>query len=181
MPILRPALTAAALALIRQRRGARAGSRYALVGNGWLGGGPMSEESQVRSDHYDIYSGFSNNVRGWLVAYGIGFLVILLSQEHLRDTVVRSEEGSIIAALLLAGAISQLSASLLYKWTIGKLYLGDSERGAVSARHRNSRFHKFSLWLFDALWVEIAIDLATVLSYVIATYQTFQILAGTQS
>ena len=138
----------------------------------------MADEDQAQSDHYDIYSGFSNNVRGWLVAYGIGFLVVLLSQEHLRDTIIRSDLGGTIASLLLAGAVFQLSASLLYKWTIGKLYLGDPKRGAPSERHRNSRFYKFSSKLFDALWVEIAFDVVTVVFYVVATYQTFQILAG---
>ncbi len=141
----------------------------------------MPDDSQAKSDHYDIYSGISNNVRGWLIAYGVGFLVILLSQGYLRDTVIRSECGTTIAILLLGGASSQLIAALLYKWTIGKLYLADPKRGEPSKRHRGSRFHEFSSKLFDALWVEIVFDVVTVIAYVVATYRTFQALAGTSA
>ena len=64
---------------------------------------PNVKQITQESGFYGPYSHFSRTLRAWLVAYGIGGPVLLVSQDHLSGLVLKSGVGLYISTLFLGG------------------------------------------------------------------------------
>jgi len=117
------------------------------------------------SGFYEAYAHFSRTLRAWLVAYGIGAPVLLVSQEFIAHAIIKAGAGGLITWLFLAGVAIQVSAALLYKYSMAYLYFAETDSMPEGAWQV-----VLSAWLSRAVWIEALFDLASIALFVWGTF-----------
>ncbi len=122
------------------------------------------------SSYYEPYAHFSRTLRAWLVAYGVGVPVLLVSQEFIAKAIIKAGTGGLITWLFLTGVAIQVLAALLYKYSMAYLYVseGNSELNG-SWRVQSAE------WLSKTVWVEALFDVTTI---VLMVWGTFLVVAS---
>ena len=122
---------------------------------------------------YEPYTHFSRTLRGWMVAYGIGVPVVLLSQDRLANVILSSGKGTTLTALFLGGVVLQVVAALAYKYSMAMLYANE-----LDASRSKRWYTRLAEWLSDAFWLEFAIDALSIACFAWATFNTMQVVLG---
>ena len=117
------------------------------------------------SGFYDAYASFSRTLRAWLVAYGVGVPVLLVSQEFIASAIVRAGNGALVTWLFLAGVAIQVIAALLYKYSMAYLYFSAADSGLDGGLRV-----KAAEWLSNAIWLEALFDITSIVLMVWGTY-----------
>lgn len=76
---------------------------------------PGKNGSDSRSELYAAYDGYSRALRTWLVAYGIGAPVLLMTNDALWLAVAESGDAAWIGALFLVGVALQVVLTAVNK------------------------------------------------------------------
>ena len=124
----------------------------------------MADSSKQPTDYLEIYASFSRNVRAWLIAYGVGAPVLLVSQDSVVTRLSNNPLTPFIAIVFLTGVLVQICSAIFYKGITGKLYM--VKRGY---HDQNSTGHDFSERWFKKLKPELICDSVTVVFYFAAT------------
>jgi hypothetical protein len=117
------------------------------------------------SGFYDSYASFSRTLRAWLVAYGVGVPVLLVSQEFVARAIIKAGTGGLITWLFLAGVGIQTLAALLYKYSMVYLYFS-----ATDSKLAKTPQVKIAVWLSNAIWLEAFFDVAAIILFVCGTF-----------
>ncbi|MBK8947175.1 MAG: hypothetical protein IPM32_18195 [Ignavibacteriae bacterium] len=123
--------------------------------------------------YQESYQKFSSSLRTWLIGFGIGAPVLFSSQAAFSNLVLNKTDFNPILILYLVGVSVQIFATLLYK--ISMWYI---MKGALQPQFKNKRRYKFSDWLSDQLFIEIAFDLISIILFLIATYKVLIIYSS---
>ena len=126
----------------------------------------------MSNPYLEIYASFSRNLRGWLIAFGVGAPVLLVSQESVATRLSASPRFEFIVWTFFVGLTSQILAVFFYKMTLGGLYLG--EEGQYS---KDGRWWKFCYWSYRQQWLELIPDVVTLVAYAVAVYMVVVALA----
>lgn len=126
-------------------------------------------KQKQESGFYKSYANFSRTLRAWLVAYGVGVPVLLVSQEFIVRAIITAGNGKLITWLFLVGVSIQVLAALLYKYSMAYLYSNE-----VEPKLNNTLRVKAAKWLSDAVWLEALFDLSTI---VLLIWGTFLVVA----
>ena len=109
------------------------------------------------SSFYESYAHFSRTLRAWLVAYGVGVPVLLVSQEFIAKAIIKAGTGRLITWLFLIGVAIQVLAALLYKYSMAYLYSAEVEPDL------NTTWRvKTAEWLSNAVWLEALFDITSI-------------------
>ncbi len=122
---------------------------------------------------YEAYAGFARTLRAWFVAYGIGGPVLFVTNDTLSKKLTASGVTGTIAMLFLAGVGLQVLSALMYKGAMWYLYLGE-----LNPEVRKLRRHGLSDWLSEAFWVELLLDVGTIVLFSIATWTVIRAVRG---
>ncbi len=117
------------------------------------------------SSFYESYAHFSRTLRAWLVAYGVGVPVLLVSQEFIAKAIIKSGTGALITWLFLVGVAIQVLAALLYKYSMAYLYSSE-----VEPELNNTWRVKAAEWLSNAIWLEALFDVIAIVLFVWGTF-----------
>lgn len=99
--------------------------------------------------HYESYKGFANTLRAWLIAYGIGGPVLIVSQQSVWTKLSSSSLTVWITIVFLFGVSLQVAHAALFKWVQWELYVGaDNEELQQKPRYK----------LADSLSINYLID-----------------------
>ena len=120
---------------------------------------------------FNSYKTYESTLRTWLVAYGIGAPILFLSNDSLWQKIAASTSSICIAILFLIGVALQIFVALLNKHSMWYCYRGERDDD-----FQKKTLYKISFWLADRYWIDILIDVFSVLAFVIATYKVFIIL-----
>lgn len=120
--------------------------------------------SREESGFYAAYAGFAKILRNWLIAYGVGCPVILLSNETIYKSLKETNCVCTAAVLFGIGVVSQLVAAMLYKTAMWWLYVGE-----VDTDFRERARYKSADWLSEQYWLEIVFDGVSIIFYVVGT------------
>lgn len=126
------------------------------------------------SGFYEAYAGFANNLRIWLLAYGIGAPVVLLSNEHAWKAIVDSEQGKFLAILFFAGVALQIIAAVMYKTAMWFLYMGELKKS-----YRKTKMYKAADYLSENYLIESGIDVATIVIFGVASFNVVRAITTT--
>jgi hypothetical protein len=87
----------------------------------------MAKKNKKRDDKgfFESYAKFSNILRTWLIAYGIGAPVLFASNAFFIKIMQDTKNGPYIVKFFLLGVSIQVFAALIYKYTMGYLYFGE--------------------------------------------------------
>jgi hypothetical protein len=135
---------------------------------------PSRRINQKEIGYYKSYASFAKTLRTWFVAYGIGGPVILLTHDAAWGKLVDSGFAPYVGLLFLYGGIMQLISALLSKHAMWYLYFGELEPDSQS-----KTIYKMSYWFSDQGWIEVTLDLATMVMFGWGTWLGFSILTGT--
>ncbi|HET7922995.1 MAG TPA: hypothetical protein VFM15_09600 [Gammaproteobacteria bacterium] len=124
------------------------------------------QQSREESGFFEPYAHFSRTLRAWLVAYGVGVPVLLISQESIAQAIIRAGAGSLIAWLFLAGVAIQILAALLYKYSMAYLYGAEIEPKLGATRRV-----RIAEWLSDVIWLEALFDIVSITLFVCGTFK----------
>lgn len=114
---------------------------------------------------YEAYSRFSRTLRAWLVAYGVGVPVLLVSQAMIARAIIRAGTGGLITWVFLGGVAIQVLAALLYKYSMAYLYSAEVDPGLNGTRRV-----RVAEWLANATWLEALFDAASIALFIWGTF-----------
>ncbi|MGH2510940.1 MAG: hypothetical protein ACRESX_04730 [Gammaproteobacteria bacterium] len=117
------------------------------------------------SEFYESYAHFSRTLRAWLVAYGVGVPVLLVSQQFIAKAIIKAGTGGLITWLFLVGVAIQVLAALLYKYSMAYLYNAEVDPGLNETRRV-----KAAEWLSNAVWLEALFDVVSIALFVCGTF-----------
>jgi hypothetical protein len=140
---------------------------------------------QEESEFYGPYAEYSKTLRAWLVSYGIGGPVVLLSSDNAWESLVKSGCGRYVGLLFLSGGIIQILSALLNKHAMWLLYLEDVD---AKERKKNNpqaspptvRKPTYGLaeWYSKQTWIDVLLDIYTLLFFGWATRLAFDVLSN---
>jgi len=117
--------------------------------------------------HWEPYVEYSKTLRAWFISYGIGGPVLFMAQDGLAKKVSESENVDTIVVLFLLGVSAQVFVTLLNKWINWVIYA-----------HRTASPDKWWVKLSDNVsewfWLDLVVDVATLVLFVVGTYLTFR-------
>jgi hypothetical protein len=131
----------------------------------------MSSPASAKEAFYKSYSEFSKTLRTWFVAYGIGGPIVLLSNNAAWGWLVKSGRISLIGLLFLMGGVLQVIGALLNKHAMWYLYIGEERSEA-----KNKYSYKISDTYSNQGWIDVVIDIATLILFGWATWLAFSII-----
>lgn len=135
--------------------------------------GRNKEKSNDDSGFYEPYGSFSKLLRTWLISYGIGLIVFLVSQKTTVETLKKHpDQATTFFTILLAGVAVQVLAAFIYKYSMGYLYYGELEGN----EYKKKRRYKVADWFSEALFIELIFDAVTIILYIFATYKIIGIM-----
>jgi len=120
---------------------------------------------------FEAYRDYSKTLRTWFIAYGIGGPILFVSNKDIAVKVATAPEKSTITYLFLAGVIIQIFITLLNKWSNWAAY-----SLSLNPPMRLGKRDKLIIWFSDQCWIDILIDLLTLIVFVIGTMMTLQVL-----
>jgi hypothetical protein len=125
------------------------------------------------AEFYAVYDHYSKLLRTWLVAYGIGGPVLLLSSDTVLAKVSSSGSAKSIAVLFLIGVALQVLLATTNKTVMWICYYGE-----MYPKYRAKKRYKCCEWISEQFWIDLIVDIASMVLFGLATYETFQIVTG---
>lgn len=132
---------------------------------------PVTSQSDDGSGHYTAYEEHARTLRTWLVAYGIGAPVLILSQDKLWEKLAAAGSLRFIAMLFLTGVALQVLLAALNKSAMWACYFG-----TVNESFRNSRRYRWGETISGYYWIDLAVDIISMAVFAWATYLCFAAL-----
>lgn len=124
--------------------------------------------STKAEEYLKAYGEFAKVLRTWLVAYGVGAPVLLVTNEAVSKAIKESGNAKVIAICFLAGAALQVLLATLNKAAMWGLYYAE-ENPAMKAKNS----YKLAYWFSENFWIDALVDVGTLLLFGIATWRAF--------
>jgi hypothetical protein len=131
-------------------------------------GDPMADHETLEEGFYKSYAEYSKTLRTWFVAYGIGGPVVLLSNNRAWGWLVASGVVFRMGLLFLLGGVLQVISALLNKHAMWYLYVGEYKTAT-----KNESSWKLADKYSDQGWVDVLIDVITLVLFAWATWLAF--------
>ncbi len=121
--------------------------------------------------YYAAYEQYSKLLRTWLVAYGIGAPVLVLTNENVWTLLRESGGARFIALCFLSGVGLQVFITALNKALMWSSYYAEEHD-----EYTGTLRYKLTTALRDQFWIDFFIDVASILLFATATYRMFLVL-----
>ncbi|GFO80537.1 MAG: hypothetical protein A49_01640 [Methyloceanibacter sp.] len=121
--------------------------------------------------HWSSYELFAASVRNWLIAYGVGGPVVLMSQDLVAAKLLASGQVRSVGALFLLGVFLQVVKAIVYRTTS---WYGVDDASTTDADR--SWQMRASDWINCAVWLEVLVDIATIGLFSFATFSALSSL-----
>jgi hypothetical protein len=131
---------------------------------------PKKAENESES-YYRAYEEYSKVLRTWLVAYGIGAPVLLFTNDHLADTVRKSNSAICLATLFVVGVGLQVVLAAINKNVLWILYYGE-----INPELEDSNWQRAAAWISRQYWIDILVDLTGLFLFGIGTLIAFRLV-----
>jgi hypothetical protein len=125
------------------------------------------------SGFYEPYAYFSRTLRTWLVGYGIGAPILIISQDHLSNKILDSGIGDNITIWFLSGVCVQVIAAILYKYSMGYIYFSE-----LNPTLENTKRFIIADWISEAFWLELLFDILAIVCFMRGTYLVTKVVIG---
>lgn len=126
------------------------------------------------TEYLEAYAEYSKVLRTWFVAYGIGAPVLLLTNDVLSKALRASGCARFVAGSFLAGVLLQVVVASFNKASMWALYYGETQPS-----FKVSRWYRAGYWFSEAFWIDLTVDLLTMMLFGLATWTAFDVLVIT--
>lgn len=128
--------------------------------------------SMTEAAFFANYAEYAKTLRAWLVAYGVGGPVLLITNKELLVALKASAHRNCIVDLFLVGVALQVTLAFINKWCAWHMYVGEYEL-AYQSRTR----YKFWSWLNDRSWIDMLFDGGSMVAFAISTCLVVQVFS----
>ena len=104
------------------------------------------EITEKARPYLDSYLDYSRRLRTWLMAYGIGALILFASQETFSKMLKNTDISKPIILVFLVGVSIQILAAFVYKISMWYVF-----HGMVNEDFRRTCRYKVSDWISEQL------------------------------
>jgi hypothetical protein len=125
------------------------------------------------AEHFASYREHANILRTWLVAYGVGGPVLILSQDKIWGKLSTSGSLRLIAVLFLTGVSLQVASAAINKSVMWACYYGETE-----PMYKATVRYKIANWLSGQYLIDFTCDTAAMATFAAATYFSFSSLVS---
>lgn len=119
-----------------------------------------SDEAEDASDGFGAYLEYNKVLRTWFVGFGIGGPALLLVNNSIAKSLVEAGQLRDVVFLFLLGTTAQVLGALLNKVANWYVYIG-----TIDPALKGSRRQRFADWLISQFWIDIAVDVLTIVSF----------------
>ena len=144
----------------------------------------MGQDAKDYEGHFANYAEYSKTFRSWMVAYGIGGPVLLLTNKEAPRVLATSPHLKTIVTLFVLGVSFQIALALINKWAAWHMYRGAYSRYLHQKGDPECDGHHFSKsygvwrWINKQSWIDLVVDICALLSFSVATWVVLRILLG---
>lgn len=124
----------------------------------------QDEQASTPSEYFESYRHYAQVLRAWLVGYGVGVPVLLISQSDIVKPIIASGFTVWIFGLFLLGVAAQVVIALLYKYSMAILYENEYSESEIDGKRLS-----FAYYMGTRYWPDIVGDATAVISYITAT------------
>ena len=121
--------------------------------------------------YFDAYEEHAKALRTWLVAYGIGAPVFVLSQDSVRAAVARASAMRELVFFFLLGVVVQVVIVALNKALMWTLHYGEENEP-----YQETRWYRFADAVSEMFRLDLAADIISIGAFAWATWRLFNIL-----
>jgi len=124
------------------------------------------DEDSEDKEAFAAYFEYNKVLRTWFVAFGVGGPALILVNGDVATALHQEQSLRLVAILFLAGAASQVIGSLINKISNWYIY-----KGTIDSSILQTRRHRFAEWLIEQFWIDIGIDLVTIVTFGLAVWK----------
>jgi len=135
--------------------------------------GTKHKKDDESIDSYNSYFEYNKILRTWFVAFGIGGPALILVNDNIAAKLAAQGELKIVAILFLIGAISQVLGAFINKIANWYVYISYAE-----STNPSTFIFKFSNWLIEQFWIDIFLDIVTILCFGAAVWHLLTIFSA---
>lgn len=135
---------------------------------------PLEEEGEEvdASEAFNSYIEYNKVLRTWFVAFGVGGPALFLVNEKIAHQLLETNSLRWVAACFLGGAVAQVVGAMINKFANWYVYMA-----AIRDRSNSTWRHKFAEWLIEQFWIDMVIDVSTIVVFGLAAWQMFTVFA----
>jgi hypothetical protein len=122
---------------------------------------------------FKTYLEYNRVLRTWFVAFGIGGPALFLIHGNIAKQLFERGQLRLVALLFLSGASSQICGALLNKFANWIVYYG-----TINNTFCTTRWYKAGSWLACQFWIDVILDLVTVVTFGIAIWLMLTLFGG---
>ena len=130
--------------------------------------------STERDKLFETYAEHTRILRTWLVAYGVGGPVLILTNDTVFAEISKSVNAPCVAILFGIGVAAQVAIALINKVSIWVVYYGEEHES-----FRATRCYKIADGVSRQFWIDAGADVISIGTFAWATGNVFAILFGT--
>lgn len=131
---------------------------------------PVSDDPEI---FFKAYEDYGKTLRTWFVAYGIGGPVLLLTNETVRGHIAASGLAHPIGAAFLGAVAAQVVLAFLNKTVLWANYFAN-----LNSELADTRRYRFAAWIAEQYWIDVIIDVLSMVLFGWATWAAFDIIAN---
>lgn len=133
---------------------------------------PIDPGKDEENAYFESYKSFSFTLRAWLIAYGVGAPVLFASQAAFSEVLKNKAAVLPILYAYFFGVFLQIFAAFLYKASMWYIMWG-----ANKPEFKSSYRYKFSGWVSEQLWLELLLDIGSIIFFAWATCKVLMLYA----
>ncbi len=129
-------------------------------------------EEEDGRDGFSAYLEYNRVLRTSFVAFGVGGPALFLVNDKIAANLAAAGQLRLVVLLFLAGATTQVLGALLNKIANWYVYIC-----TIDPTMKGSRRQRFADWLISQFWIDIAIDVVTIVSFGAAAWFLMTVFA----
>ena len=130
----------------------------------------MPDPSETQRDTaklaLDHYMKLSEKIRGWLIIYGVSVAALFITQAVMFSKLATSIKLFILVPAFL-GVTLQLLLVISIKYCNLITYKAHFPEEPLAM---DSKAHMWAKWWAEAFWIDVVVDVVTIVAYVISTF-----------
>jgi hypothetical protein len=121
------------------------------------------------ADDHNSYQEYNKSLRTWLVAFGIGGPVMLLTREAMLTKLATEGVLKSVSLYFLIGVATQVLIAFINKVECWYCYYAH-----VDTSYAKTRRGQFMLWLDDQFWIDVFCDVVSIVLFALAIVTVFR-------
>lgn len=135
-----------------------------------------STTSKKDETYWKNYVEYNKGVRTWLVTFGVGALVLLLSHPKLIESLKQHGSAKSVMLCLLLGCGAQVAVAL-----INKICAWHQATGEELPEFKRTKLYKVLNWIGGMFVIDVLFDLGSIIAFVLAIYAIAGAILGDSS